>query len=265
MAGYRIYDPTWQGFIEMGTGVISPNVMETMYDKLYKEYEQYNVGGISVATLGSDLNSDFNEDEPLNREDSKTAVVKLLQKIKENNGNVMVSGGNAYTLAYVTDIIDVPLDDSQYKYSGGTVPFMGMVLHGYKEFAGSAINLAGDYQYTLLKTIENGANPYFVIAYENTSELKQYSGYSNLAEYYSVRYNIWLQDMVDTYRELNEALKSVRNAAIIDHEFLDENNKVVKVTYDNGECYYINYLLTSYEVEGTDIVIPAEDFVKTNA
>lgn len=85
----------------MGTGVISPNVMETMYDKLYKEYEQYNVGGISVATLGSDLNSDFNEDEPLNREDSKTAVVKLLQKIKENNGNVMVSGGNAYTLAYV--------------------------------------------------------------------------------------------------------------------------------------------------------------------
>lgn len=265
MAGYRIYDPTWQGFIEMGTGVISPNVMETMYDKLYKEYEQYNVGGISVATLGSDLNSDFNEDEPLNREDSKTAVVKLLQKIKENNGNVMVSGGNAYTLAYVTDIIDVPLDDSQYKYSGGTVPFMGMVLHGYKEFAGSAINLAGDYQYTLLKTIENGANPYFVIAYENTSELKQYSGNSNLAEYYSVRYNIWLQDMVDTYRELNEALKSVRNAAIIDHEFLDENNKVVKVTYDNGECFYINYLLTSYEVEGTDIVIPAEDFVKTNA
>lgn len=130
----------------------------------------------------------------------------------------------------MTDIIDVPLDDSQYKYSGGTVPFMGMVLHGYKEFAGSAINLAGDYQYTLLKTIENGANPYFVIAYENTSELKQYSGYSNLAEYYSVRYNIWLQDMVDTYRELNEALKSVRNAAIIDHEFLDENNKVVKVT-----------------------------------
>lgn len=41
--------------------------METMYDKLYAEYEQYNVGGISVATLGSDLNSDFNEDEPLNR------------------------------------------------------------------------------------------------------------------------------------------------------------------------------------------------------
>ena len=39
----------------------------------------------------------------------------------------------------------------------------------------------------------------------------------------------------------------------------------MKVTYDNGECFYINYLLTSYEVEGTDIVIPAEDFVKTNA
>lgn len=137
--------------------------METMYDKLYKEYEQYNVGGISVATLGSDLNSDFNEDEPLNREDSKTAVVKLLQKIKENNGNVMVSGGNAYTLAYVTDIIDVPLDDSQYKYSGGTVPFMGMVLHGYKEFCRQRHQSGGRLPVHPLKTIENGANPYFVI------------------------------------------------------------------------------------------------------
>ena len=48
MAGYRIYDPIWQGFIEMGTGVISPNVMETMYDKLYKEYEPVSYTHLDV-------------------------------------------------------------------------------------------------------------------------------------------------------------------------------------------------------------------------
>lgn len=265
LAGFREYDAAWQSFIEMGVGVISPNNFETMYDSFYKDYQQYNVGGISVATLGTDLNSDFNEDDPLNREDSKTAVKKVLARIQENNGNVMISGGNAYTLNYVTDILDVPLDDSRYKYSAGSIPFMGMVLHGSMEFAGSAINLAGDYQYTLLKTIENGASPYFVVAVENTAELKQYSSYSNLTEYYSVRYNIWVKDMVDTYNELNSALKSVRNSLIVDHEFLDDEKQVVKVTYDNGEVFYINYLLEEYDVEGTDITIPAEDFVKVEA
>ena len=71
--------------------------------------------------------------------------------------------------------------------------------------------------------------------------------------------------MVDTYNELNSALKSVRNSLIVDHEFLDDEKQVVKVTYDNGEVFYINYLLEEYDVEGTDITIPAEDFVKVEA
>ena len=37
------------------------------------------------------------------------------------------------------------------------------------------------------------------------------------------------------------------------------------MTYDNGEVFYINYLLEEYDVEGTDITIPAEDFVKVEA
>lgn len=264
-AGYQQYDFVWQTYVQGRSAIISANAMARFYDKTWAEYQQYNVGGISVGTLGSMLSSDFNEDDPLNREDSKTLVTKLLSRIKTDNGKVMVSGGNAYTFKYVTDIIDVPLDDSRYKFSASSVPFMGMVLHGSIDFAGEAINLAGDYQYTLLKTIENGASPYFLVAYSNTSEIKQYNW--SMQDYYSIRYQIWVQDMVKTYNQLNKALNDLKTSFIIKHELIDKNNEVCHVTYDNGVSFYINYSLNDYTVTNgnTTIVVPAEGFVKLDA
>lgn len=262
----RKYEPTKQGFANKGQGVISPRVMSRLYNNTWKDYQKYNVGGISVGSLGDSLSSDFNEDDPLNREDSKVLVTKLLAQIKEDNGKVMVDGGNYYSLAYVTDILNMPLDDSRLKYSSASVPFMGSVLHGSISYAGEAINLAGDYRYTLLKTIENGAAPYFVIAINNTSELKEYNE-TDLGDYYSIRYSIWLSDMVSTYKELNVALKDVQTAKIVAHSFLDKNNEVCVVTYSNGYKFYINYTLNDFTttVNGTAITIPAEDFVKVDS
>lgn len=248
---------------------ISPRVVSSIYDKAYEDYSLLNVGGISVSTLGTILNSDFYRDDPLNREDSKRLYTRLMAKIEEQNNNVMISGGNAYMLAYVDDITDVALEDSRSIYSMASVPFMGMVLHGYVSFSGSALNLAGDYQYTLLKTIENGAVPYFVVARQNTSELKT----SKYTEYYSVRYSIWEQDIQETYLTLNSLLKDVKYSPIYDHEFLDTESRVVKVTFENGIAFYINYLLKDYTYEVTNedgevvetIVIPSEGYVKVNA
>lgn len=259
----KAYDPVTQSFQYVGMGVISPNVMARLYDNTYKDYQKYNVGAISVGSLGDALVSDFNTNDTLHREDSKTLVKKLLDRIKNDNGKVMVSGGNAYVLPYVTDIVDIPLDDSRYKFSAATIPFMGMVLHGYKEYAGTAINLAGDYQYTLLKSIESGASPYFIIAIDNTAELKSRTE-KYLQDYYSVRYNIWYSDIVNTYNILNETLKDLKYTPIVKHEFIDSNNKVPKVTYQNGAQIYINYLLDAYTVTigNHQVNIPAESFIK---
>ncbi len=266
-ARHQFYSALYQGYSRSGMGIISASVMDKFYTNCWKEYEEFGIGSISIGTLGESLSSDFDEDEPFNREDNKIIITKLLSKIKGDNGKVMVSGGNAYTLPYVSDIVNIALDDSGYKYSATSVPFVGMVLHGYVEYAGEPINLAGDYRYTVLKTIENGANPYFVLAIENTSELKKYNTWYEVSGYYSVRYNIWLNDMVTTYRELNEALADVKTSNIINHEFLDDEYKVVKVTYSNGISYIINYNLTAVtvEVDGTEYTVGGEDFIKLDA
>ncbi|MBQ0108704.1 MAG: hypothetical protein KBS44_00310 [Clostridiales bacterium] len=138
---------------------------------------------------------------------------------------------------------------------------MSMVLHGYKEYAGTALNLAGDYNYQILKSIESGAAPYFVVAKNNTSKLKEYY-YSIVSKYYSVRYSIWVKDIVTAYAEINDALKDVQDSEFKKHSFMNNDGTVVYTEYENGICFYINYNNFDFEIEGTDITVPANGYVK---
>ena len=215
----REYSATYQTFVSYFQMAISPAYYAHFYEKLSENYLKYNYGNISVGTLGSDLNSDFDEDEPYNREDSKKFTVEALEYFDQNFDNIMVSGGNAYTWKYADHVLNVSLDSSRYNRSSNSVPFLGVLLHGYVQFSGSALNMEGNIGYAMLRTIENGASPYFILSYnaENTTLLKE-DAY--LSKYYSVRYDIWRSELIEIYKELNSVLADVQDKLIIDHEFL---------------------------------------------
>ena len=214
---YRAYDAAKQSFTTFYQLAISPSRYSKFYEKLLSNYEDYKLESISVATLGNTLNSDFDEDEPYNREQSKDFTKQALSDIKNAGYSLMVDGGNAYTWAYVDHILNVELDSSRYLTSCATVPFIGSVLHGYVQFAGAPLNEEGDVNYAILRAIENGAGLYFILSYQNTTELKE-DAYLN--QYYSIRYDIWLEDVAKYYNQLNTVLKDVQTKAIINHEFL---------------------------------------------
>ena len=253
------YDPVSQTYTSDNVGIISSYFMKKMYEKASENYSEFNIGAISVGSLGKYLSSDFNPDNPLTREDSKELVTQLLKQIRNDNKRVLVNNGNEYTFEYITDIVNMSLDDSRYNYSYASVPFMSMVLHGSKNYAGSALNLAGDFNYQFLKTIESGASPYYVLAYENTSEIK-----TSMPQYYSIRYQIWKNDVVNTYMTINKALGDVQTSYIRKHAVLTDDGKVVRVEYTNGVSFYVNYGITDYETEG-GLIIPPEGFVKLDA
>lgn len=219
----REWSATYQTYVGYYQLAITPSSFDKFVSKLTSNYIKYDPIGISVSTLGSDLNSDFNEDDPLNREDSKEYTIDALKKISEmtnSNGNkveVMTDGGNAYTWKYVDYILNIPLNSSRYNKSSNAVPFIGVVLHGYVNFAGTPINEEGDIEYAFLKAIENGASIYFALAYQNTQKLKEDS---RLSEHYSIIYDIWKDDLVELYVELNNLLCDLQDKIIIGHEFL---------------------------------------------
>ncbi len=267
------YDALMQTFHYTRKGIISTNSMPYFYELTQKDFEKYGIKNISVSTLGSDLSSDFNKDDPLNREDSKKNMRQLLEKMNADTEEIMVSGGNLFVWDYVDHILNLPLENTMHLSATASVPFLSFVLHGSIEYSGSPINLAGDYETYLLKTIENGASPYFVVAFENASELK---ANNVLTEFYSVRYSILKQNIVDTYGEINKVLKNTKHMYMNSHSYIDDLYKVVKVGYaskidanysDNEFVYYLNYNDEAYTFteNGKEYTIDSYGYILVDA
>ncbi len=221
-ASKKVYSATQQKYVNYYEMVISPAYFAEFYEKLAGNYfgKYQNINGISLSTLGGALNSDFDEDEPYNREDSKEFTVEAFEYFKTNysNAEIMTNDGNAYVWKYVDHILGVSLDSSRYNASSKAVPFIGVVLHGSKSFAGEPLNMEGDLNYAILKAIENGASPYFILSYQNTNVLKENE---QLSKYYSIRYDIWDEDIIDVYSKLNDAIGDVQDKYITGHAFFE--------------------------------------------
>lgn len=213
----QLYDPVYQEFDSYFDICISPASILELVGKFTKSYSKFSPKGISVSSLGGELNSDFNKDDPLNRQDAKDYVEESLALLNENYQSVLAEGGNIYSVEYLDHILNIPLDASKYRYESKAVPFLGMVLHGYVNYAGSVVNEAGDSSFQLLKSIENGALLYYMLIYQNSNLLKEDE---ELSKFYSVRFDIWFETIVDQYEMLNGAIGDLQLYNIVDHEFL---------------------------------------------
>ena len=211
------YDAVLQKFTSTGLLVISPSSFESIFSKLNKDAKKLKLEGLALGSLGSDLSSDFDEDEPYNREDSKAHVIETLNKVRNAGYDLMVDGGNAYAVGYAKHILNIPLVSSRRAQASEEIPFFALVYHGYLNYAGSATNMAGDVRHEMLKILENGANPYFILVYRNAEKLKQDK---ELSKYYAISYQNWKEDLVEIYTELNAALSPVKTSTIVYHGFL---------------------------------------------
>ncbi|MBE6712091.1 MAG: hypothetical protein E7580_01080 [Ruminococcaceae bacterium] len=254
-AYYQTYNPIVQAYNKQVALVLSAKTIDSYYKNITSKYKALFGKGdktMSVGSLGYALNSSQDEEFPLNREDAKDYTASSMKKMDKDYKSVLIEKGNQYTWKYADTILDIPLDSSNNIVATAEIPFLGIVLHGYMNYTGEAINMAGDYEYNLLKTIENGANPYFVVAYDNISELK-INGYS---EYYAVSYKDCKDTIVKEYEKLNEILAPLQDQLITGHEVLAE--RVVKVSYENGTEIYLNY--NNFAVTADTLEIPAMSY-----
>ncbi|HIW34552.1 MAG TPA: hypothetical protein IAA29_17390 [Candidatus Paenibacillus intestinavium] len=228
--------------------LLSPSKLPYFVDKFLDSYNGYNLTGVSLRDLGNVLGADYRVSRVVHRETAKEVVKQSLQQISEQQETLIV-GGHAYAWAYADHIIDVPASSSNFNITDESVPFYQMVLHGYIPYTGNSINLSDeqDAQYQTLIAIEQGAYPHFIWSYDDSSELK----FTSYDEYFSTQYEIWLEDAVTMYSEVNEVLRAVSNATI--SQRIVHEPGVVEVQYDNGQVIIVNYSEQAVTVNGVQI------------
>ncbi len=200
------------------TLVVNPSALDRLYSKFESRYSKYDISNLSVSTLGSDLNSNFDENNPINREQASEYVSAVLDRMaNENNYSLMLDAGNIYAVEYATHILNAATDSSHFRYSSYAIPFLGMILHGYVNYAGAPLNYSGSPDYDILRSIESGASLYYIVCYQNTSYMKDDKF---LSKYYGVDYHNWYDDIVSTYKELDNVLGDLQKHEIVDHTTL---------------------------------------------
>ena len=253
-ASKQIYNAVAHEFESFFTLVVDTDAFEELAGKFLKKYSKYNVTTLSASTLGSDLNSNFDEKAPVNREQSLEYTKQSLEKLSENY-ELMVDKGNVYALEYATHILNASVDSSHSRFASCTVPFFGMVLHSYVNYSGSPINYSASSDYDMLRSIESGAALYYVLCYQNTSHMKEDK---NLNQYYSVDYLTWYDDILTNYKVLNDAIGDLQSYEIVDHEFILAERKIedkeMQKNYANLKAELIE-LLDKYLLDSIDATL----------
>ena len=217
-ASKQIYNSVSQEFESFFTLLVSPDSLAKLYSKFSKRYNGYGNKNISVSTLGSNLNSNFDKKNPINREEAMGMVSDLLDTIANKNGySVMLESGNIYSVGYADHILGAPIDSSHHRYTSYTVPFAALVLHSYVNYTGEPINYSGSPAYDRLRAIESGAALYYIVCFQNTSYMKDDE---DLSKYYGVDYHNWFDDIVENYMILNSVIGDLQGHEIVDHKVL---------------------------------------------
>ena len=219
----QVYNNISREFEAIFSLVVKTEAMDSLYSKFESQYSAIGNKKLSVSTLGSDLNSNFDSENVIDREEAKANVVALLNRMANTDGyELMVNSGNAYALKYATHIIDFSTDSSHFRYSSYSVPFTGMILHGYMNYAGGAFNYSGSSDYELLRSIENGATLYYILCYDNTNYMKD--DYE-LSKYYGVDYVNWFASIAENYTKINNAIGHLQTYEIVDHKVVYAERK----------------------------------------
>ncbi len=212
-----------------------------------------HLAGYCVSDAGQLLYSDYNQ-EYMSRQDAAQRVAAQSESLGANR-ELMVDTGYFYLLKNADVVTNLPLSseiaaDASYE----TVPFVQMLLHGILDYSGTAINLAGDPETQMLRSIEYGACPSYTWSYE-ALEVKPEAESAA-----AIHYAGSLQDAADFYARANETLGDLRGARITRHSMVQEN--VYCTEYDSSTLVYVNYGEQEASVNG--VTIPAHDFLRLN-
>jgi hypothetical protein len=235
---------------------VSPLFAKKLIDRDLKLIDPWGVDGLLFGgSIGSHLNSDYNDKYAINRSESRKLQEEIMSEAKNSLGDLLVSSSNFYALNHASHI-DQLYDDYSYDvFVDHSIPFAQMTLHGLITYSANFGNERDDYVKGLLRTIEYGALPHYALSYAEALKIKNTLGFSR---FFSTNYADWLDEIVTDYHRLNEALGDVQDQFIVRHEQLVEG--VNMVTYSGGKQIIVNYtndayITANYKIEALDYIV----------
>ncbi len=221
-------------------------------DRLAKTAKNYGTG-IAFRDNGMDLSSDFYRKNPHSRQATMKLQSEQLKAMSDTGQNIMINMGNDYAIAYSDIVTNMDLQGSEYTILDSFVPFYQLAIHGYVNYTGDALNICGNTEEELLRSVEYGAGLYFTMMNESAFALQK----TLYTEYYGSDYAAWHDRMMSIYNRYNAELGHLYNQEMVNHEMVLADMSCT--TYADGTRVYVNYGYADAEAPD-GATVPARDY-----
>ncbi|OAA31942.1 hypothetical protein AT15_03710 [Kosmotoga arenicorallina S304] len=207
---------------------------------------------LALQEYGRSLYGDMRINREITREETLFMIEETLNKASKTLDLYFFSP-NSYAWKYTKGILDIPMNNSQYLFETDTVPFLQILLSGNIEYYVPFMNNSFFSKTSILKAIEYGASPSFLVTWVDNYVIKD----TPLWDYPSTKFEDWFMEIKRIYEEMSEALSPVIGSKIVDRKVLESG--VVKVDYENGNSIIVNYTDKPYLYE--ELIVQPQSFL----
>ena len=223
----------------------SAEIIKAMADKWGK-----HVDGLAVVKLPNTLYSYYSRGGNHSRGETLAAYQDMLA---ETDAALALENPLSGYLSQTDVFLDMPLDTTSYSFLSAEVPFLPMVLSGQIPYYSTWLNFESNQQKALLKLVEYGAYPSWLLTGEDVQPLI----HTNSSDVFSAKWDVLLPTMAEINAKLQSLHDAIGGSRMLKHEQIDAD--VVRVSYENGTLVYINYRKADVAADG--MTIPAMGYL----
>jgi hypothetical protein len=245
------YSFVWFGEMDIGSYsdryeyyLATPDYTAKAIDSYYEDLTALGGKNVTFNSIGRAVNSDLNVKKPVQSREAAARHQIKLQELKDRGAELMVHNGFVYTVPYVDFIVDMELESKNFNIIDESIPFYQIALHGLVPYTGAPLNLAANYDKSVLKAVETGAGLQFLFMSAAGEELQD----SNYTRYFGSDIARWGNRPAELYNRLNEQLGHTVNLFITGHQKLAE--QVYLTEYEDGTRVVVNYSPEPFTYEG---------------
>lgn len=218
-----------------GHYMVRRDALASVSNKILKEVEDWNLGGISYGSLTEICYSDYTDAQYCAKSNFGMQTKEIIERTQAEGYKVAANGANDYA-AYTSDqIYDTPTESSGYQVFDCDIPFYQLVFKGYTPMSVKSMNFATNHRDTLLKAVESGCGlTYTLIANYDTDILT-----SDPNAFYSAVYEDNADVIKEDIKQYQSVFDAVSNETIAEHNLLSDTLR--QTVYANGVTVFVNY------------------------
>lgn len=235
--------------------ILRTEAAAAVLEKFRRKSAALGIGAFALDEIGGTVFADYTKGSVVDRQSTVQLYGKMLSAATADGDRLMLTGGAVYGLAYADIVTEAPFSDSGYAVCDRSVPFWQMVVHGSLRYSCAPLDLTADPETDLLRCIEYGGQPDFVLMAADGSSLRD----TAFDRYHSCSADVWSDTAAQMYTRAAAVLSPVQGHAMVRHERVSDG--VYAAGYDNGCTVFVNY--TEQDVSVGGVRVPARDAVLT--